>query len=544
MARGWSGFMKRFFMKNQSKISKKITPIIAISVFGCLLAYWIVKGNYFLILITFLPLFIFLASGLVLKGTHSMGDLKEIDKLHVHVRNQHPHLLALILVLVIIGLNVFAPGEPTIFQRVLASLILLMGFIPTFLYIKKNESGIPFLPLFGVIYSIYYALPIFTLEDYTVKFTVLPHASLGKALLLATLGFLMLLLSYYKLPGRAIGRHLPRISIYWNPQKAKLWAIILCVFGLLINYLSLIVQVPTQFTAAIFFLSQLSIVGMGILFILQLKGQLNKAGKILLWGIFLPLIILIILGAGMIARVLFIIIFLSLTYWHFRRKIPWKAAVVTALLLIALLSVRGEFRELTWGGAYAEKNPIGKSMLFSELVFTKRESYTKGSELASTRTAHILSFAYVVDLTPERVPYWMGKTYLTLLWTPIPRVIFPWKPEKTLGQEFGHRYGFLDPFDLTTSCNLSQLIEMYANFGIIGVIIGMFIVGVIYRSLNEMLCHPKAGEGGLLIGLFIFMGLANIESDLSLVFGGVIHYIILLAIFSRLIKEGSPAKSH
>ncbi|MFH1702701.1 MAG: hypothetical protein ABIB41_04595 [Nitrospirota bacterium] len=521
---------------------KKIIPIIVFSIYGCLAAFWILRDNYLLILVTFLPIFIFVSIKFVLKGAPSINDLKEIDKLHVHVRNQHPHLLVLILVLVIIGLNVFAPGEPTILQRLLASLILVLGFIPTFIYIKRNESGIPFLPLFGVIYSIYYALPIFILEEYTVGLTFLSHVSLEKALLLATVGLFMLLLSFYKLPGKSIGRHLPRISIYWNPQKAKFWAIILSVFGLLINYLSLIVQVPTQFTAVIHFLSQLSIVGMGVLLILQLQGQLNKAGKILLWGIFLPLIILIRLGTGFIAPTLFIIIFLSLTYWHFRRKIPWKIAVGTVLLFIILLSIRGEFRELTWGGgAYAGKNPIEKSMLFSELVFTERESYAKGFEFTSTRTAHILTFGHVVDLTPETVPYWMGKTYLALPWTPIPRVIFPWKPEKTLGQEFGHRYSLLYLSDYTTSYNFCQLIEMYANFGIIGVIIGMFIVGVIYRSLYEMLCHPKAGEGGLLIGLFIFMGLANIESDFSLVFGGVIYNIVLLVIINRLMRSRSPA---
>lgn len=527
-------------MKNQSKVSKKIIPIIVISIYGCLAAFWILRDNYFLILVTFLPILIFASIELVLKGTPLKSNIKEMDKPHFPVRNQHPHLLALILVLVIIGLNVFAPGEPTILQRLLASLILLLGFIPTFLYIKKNELGIPFLPLFGVIYSIYYAIPIFTLEEYSIHFTALPEASLEKALLLSAVGLFMLLLSFYKLPGKSIGRHLPRISIYWNPPKAKFWGIILCVLGLVINYLNLIMPVPLQFASVIGFLAQFSIIGIGILLILQFQGRLNRSGKVLLWGIFLPLIVSIRLGTGAVAQTLFIIIFLSLTYWHFRRKIPWKIAVGGALLFIALLSVRGEFRELTWEGAYAGKSPIEKSMLFAELAFTERESHPEGLDLALTRTAHILSFAYVVDLSPESVPYWMGKTYLTLLWTPIPRVIFPWKPTKTLGQEFGHRYNLLHPSDYTTSYNFCQLIEMYANFGIIGVIIGMFLVGIIYRSLYEMLCHPKAGEGGLLIGLVIFMGLANMESDFSLVFGSLIYNIILLAIINRLMKSKSP----
>ena len=67
------------------------------------------------------------------------------------------------LIAVIAGLNMLAPAKPNYLQRFLASLILVMGFIPTFLYIQKNELGIPFLPLFGAIYSIYYSLPIFIL---------------------------------------------------------------------------------------------------------------------------------------------------------------------------------------------------------------------------------------------------------------------------------------------------------------------------------------------------------------------------------------------
>jgi hypothetical protein len=310
----------------------------------------------------------------------------------------------------------------------------------------------------------------------------------------------------------------------------------LSVFGLVVSYLFSVVQVPVQFASTIGFLAQFSIIGIGILFILQLQGHLNKAGKVLLWMVFLPLISLIRLGTGALAQMLFIIIFLSLAYWHFRRKIPCKTAVGTILLFILFLNVRTEFRNLTWGGLYSDYNPIGKSMLFAKMAFGERESFAKGAELGSSRTAHILSFAHVIDLTPETVPYWMGKTYLTLLWMPIPRVIFPWKPEKTLGQEFGHRYGLLHSSDYTTSFNFSQLVEMYANFGVIGIIVGMFIVGIIYRALYEMLCHPNAGEGGLLIGLFIFMGLSNIESDFSVVFGNVLYYIILLVIINRFMR--------
>ena len=68
-------------------------------------------------------------------------------------------------------------------ERILASIILILGCIPTFLYFKQNDKGIPFLPLFGLIYSIYYGLPIFFLEDFGVfKQIYVPQAAVEKAL--------------------------------------------------------------------------------------------------------------------------------------------------------------------------------------------------------------------------------------------------------------------------------------------------------------------------------------------------------------------------
>ena len=359
-----------------------------------------------------------------------------------------------------------------------------------------------------------------------------------KALLLAAIGLFMLLIAYYKIPGKSIGRCVPRISIYWSLPKAKFWAIILGILGLIFGYLRLSANIPVQFAQIALFLSELLIISIGVLFILQLQGRLHKTGKILLWIVFLPSIFLLRLGVGSIAPVLLVSIFLLLTDWYFRRKIPWKLAIGIVLLFIFLSSVKVEFRQLTSEkGAYSGKNPVEKSILFAELASTKKVPLDKGYTVAINRIAHSLfTFAYVVDLTPKTIPYWMGYSYRALLWAPIPRVIFPWKPTITLGQEFGHRYAFLRSVDYSTSWNLPQIVEMYANFGIIGVIIGMFLMGVIYRSLYEMFCHPKAGEGSILIGLFVFMRLSLIESDFATVFGNIAHYIILLVIINKLMK--------
>jgi hypothetical protein len=447
----------------------------------------------------------------------------------------------LILAMVIIDLNLFTPANANFTQRCLASIIFILGFLPTFFYIGKNESGIPFLPFFGMIYIVYYALPIFALKNYTIALISPPSDSLTKALLLAAGGLFMLLTAYYKTSGKFIGRLVPRISIYWDLPKAKFWAITLGSIGLIFSYLRLVITIPERFTQIVLFMAELSIIGIGTLFILQLQGRLNKTSKILLWVVFLPSLFLVKLGTGSIAQILLVVIFLTFTYCCFRKKIPWKPALVMILLLIFFSSVKEEFRNLAWWGASSDKSPIEKSLLFADLVFKKNNAFSRGCAVAAERTSHtLLSFAHVVGLTPEIVPYWRGNSYYALLWAPIPRVIFPLKPTITLGQDFGHRYGFLYPTDYSTSWNLPQLVEMYANFGVIGVLFGMFIMGIIYRMLYEMFCHPKAGEGGLLIGLFIFTKLTNIESDFSTVFGNIAQYIILLVIVSGLMKGRAP----
>jgi hypothetical protein len=80
------------------------------------------------------------------------------------------------------------------------------------------------------------------------------------------------------------------------------------------------------------------------------------------------------------------------------------------------------------------------------------------------------------------------------------------------------------------------------NFGIIGVIVGMFLMGVIYRFFYEIFCHPEAGEGGLLIGFFIFSRIANIESDFSIVFANVLYFIIPLIIINWFISNKGKSK--
>jgi hypothetical protein len=64
-------------------------------------------------------------------------------------------------------------------------------------------------------------------------------------------------------------------------------------------------------------------------------------------------------------------------------------------------------------------------------------------------------------------------------------------------------------------------VEFYANFGEIGVLIGMTIVGLAYRLLDNDLNRAGQPLQVTICNLVLLVPLLNIESDFSLVFGGL-----------------------
>ena len=122
----------------------------------------------------------------------------------------------------------------------------------------------------------------------------------------------------------------------------------------------------------------------------------------------------------------------------------------------------------------------------------------------------------------------------------MPRFLWPDKPFKGLGQAFGHRYRYLDPTNLTTVINLPILVEFYANFGAGAVVIGMLIVGLIYGTLVSIVNRPGQSLLLSMIGLTLLLPLLLIESDFSLVFGGLpLSGLALWAIYTLMVRSAN-----
>ena len=279
----------------------------------------------------------------------------------------------------------------------------------------------------------------------------------------------------------------------------------------------------------------------GLLFIEFLKGRLSKIPIFLLLGLAIPYLIIRDFATGLLAPLFLDISLLLFLFWYIKRKIPIWGILLGLLFLFPLFSAKNEYRRYVWFGTYRYANAFKKTELFfnilaEDLKEHKLKMFKDGFEVFIKRANHLSEFAICIEETPSIIPYWHGHSLKPLLTAVIPRFIMPWKPVESMGQEYGHRYNFLNPNDYGTSINLPMLIELYINFGAIGIIIGMFLIGVVYRILYRIMNYEGMGEGVAVIGAIIFMNLMNIESNISLVFGNVVENTIIMYLIFLVLK--------
>lgn len=282
--------------------------------------------------------------------------------------------------------------------------------------------------------------------------------------------------------------------------------------------------------------------GLASLTILALRGALERWAWIaLLVGGFLYVFLRV--GEGSVAQAVFPTVALCLTIWGVGRRVPLSALIVLITSVVLLRGNADRFREETWSEGSTGASSLAQSERFMEMAKESAGADGAGSlDLVLARMNQLAILGYVFGETPALVPYWNGETYRTALASFVPRVIWPDKPTKVIGQEFGHRYQILHPEDESTSINLPILVEMFVNFGWNGAILGMLLIGALYRWLMDLINRPALGEGMVVVAAITMSRMLNIESDFSLTFGALPFQIAALVLVTRFIfKPVSPS---
>lgn len=417
-------------------------------------------------------------------------------------------------------------------------LIIVIGLFPTaiFLLVRAESDLIPLMPLHGMFYI--FSLGIVALSD-KMKWIIYDPIIIKDGLILAVLGLVFLNLGYY-LSLRIISnrrrsiRFLDDLSV--KRQMLIGWTLYI-IYLLFIIFPSL-----SSINTVKHFPSVAMYISLGMLFQLTIKFPSLKVNTFLFILALTFILIKEILGGALIVPVM-VGVFLAVIYWKLKGSIPWGFGLLIFLFVIVINPVKHSYRSLeAYGGIAFKEMSFGKkfsmySDSFGDFFNNDKGVLTTINNDVSTvnRIANIPKLVDVVQRTPDEVPYWMGETYLPIFTFFIPRIIWPNKPVEKIGQEFGHRYGYLDENDRTTSMNLPWIIEMYANFGKNGIILGMFFIGVLFRFLVQKLSVSTNNGVEYIVGASVVIQLFFASSNFSLMTGGVFMKYIFSLLLLRIL---------
>lgn len=429
---------------------------------------------------------------------------------------------------------------------ILGIVFIWISAIPVLAYFAGfDRASVPFMPLVGVFYFAFFALPVFTLKYWTlwpkgyriysdVYFTEIE----SEPILVATLSVFAMFLGFY-LFKNSFFKKLPtlKISSVSEPRVITVLLWILMAGHLIFEFSPSLQSISSIGQLA----SPAGFVAFGGLFLQWRRGNLPLIQSLALLLICLPLEVFWRVRILFLTDILLFVVFLILILW---REKFYKMIIALALIgsmIIASYGLTITVRNNpSFAGSFTDK------LSFTQKVFSQfilgGEAATIGNTLfdkvnesrvgaLARRTGHIWLFHNVYINTPDPVPYWNGETYKPLLTSFIPRLLYADKPKEQRGHEFGVRYNYLPKSDKETSVNIPWLVELQANFPPAGVVLGMAFFGIFLAFLDKTLNAPEAGDLEFVIGTTILFPLFYQESNFSVMVGSILPLFIVLCLY-------------
>ncbi|HTB22789.1 MAG TPA: O-antigen polysaccharide polymerase Wzy [bacterium] len=420
-------------------------------------------------------------------------------------------------------------------KNLLAALVLSLGLSPMAAWFLEGQGGdFPIFQLHTLYYGMNYGLASLYANP---QLTAVSESDRVVALQATAMGLGVMLWAYYFIGVRLFRRIRPlKVTTPVPYENFLRWAWVIAfisaikkITGVDFGPLEMLVYQPLLYLgwmANTFILVDLLVYKRG-----------KKLRSMFFFGLLMFFQFFSAIGSGLFSNILILVFFMIFVYLNVKKRVLMKVIVLSVVFFVILEPLKNEFRLLTWGPKNTSVSAVQRASIFAELLVSKYSAY---SSVASTSVNQVVSriddaytLARVMQQTPDYVPYSNGSTYLSLLTIWIPRAIWPDKPQGNIGNTWAHWYGLLDQDDFTTSYNLPWIVEFYINFGWAGIIVGMFLSGILFAWLAAFFCFPGASALEYSAAVPLLLNLWYAESNFALVAGGLIIGLVVLRVYMK-----------
>ena len=375
-------------------------------------------------------------------------------------------------------------------------------------------------------------------------------SAVNKALGLGLLGLISMWLGYYclsKNPGRRISALANKLlPDEWRVDTAIVRILLLFIIGISIQIVGVFAGLALSntgvgldpasgFFGVVGYLSTISL----ILFSLFVFRRKASGGRMLLtmivWCGMLLLQALLAFITGSRGPVLISFFFVPMICYNYTVKhINMKQLVtlVVIMLVVTLVIIMPLARPLRATRIMWFAGSLSEYLRTLRTARQESSKQTLGDTFIEFTQRQIVleNFAIAISKTPDVIPYKNGKTFLSVATNLIPRFIWSKRVAYDYNYEFSKEYaGWQGTRGSTGATNIG---ELYMNFGITGLVIGMFILGLLYRSIYKNLIGTQAvGDLKILVYSCFLLGFMWIEGGLGpLIVDILIKTLTLIAV--------------
>jgi hypothetical protein len=385
---------------------------------------------------------------------------------------------------------------------------------------------------FGVraVYDLIYGSSLLALDPGGEDFSLV-----NAALFVSILGFLAFWFGYQRRIGRAVARSLPSLPRRWNWSIVLPIALLSAALGWGVEWIVIVSQAGSLSAWVVANKDELLRLAEGTTYLEIISGSLRSIALLLLiilskikhkkwvwavFGLFFVLEIMFDFVSGSRAALLFLLLKMVILFFMMSRRTyktslrftyPISVLIVLGFFMFPILST---VRFLGIGS-------IGASISFLSLTNLFR--------VVLDRLHGLDSLALIMRKVPREVSYTFASELGVLAVSWIPRKIWPDKPIISLGEIFCQKMVPPGVFGESTSVAITLTGQFYWDLGVVGVLVGMTLVGVLWKSLYEYFVRPKGNLSNVLVTAVMFPSFfVPVEQDLISVF--TLHLFSLLIV--------------
>lgn len=346
----------------------------------------------------------------------------------------------------------------------------------------------------GLLYFIYFGLgAIWSINDPVhVAFDIYIVPFMSTAMLYCLLGYAALLAGYFGPWGRG------EVKRKWEEfPRGTMFLLLTGLLGLA-GSLSEAAWSQSRWLGASFPVvlssmaqfSPLFLFAWALAWLMVFSGRTTRSQRRVIWLVLTPGAALVVLTSMTDKSLVMTLAGLPVIgLWYARRRIPWKILVALLILLVfVIFPFYNNFRaldpRLPW---------MARVTITSETIRGwDFENYWEQSAITvKRRMALANSVAVVIRDVPRWVPYANGETlFLPAIGFFIPRVLWPDKPSFSMGRDFAETFRVVHMLDSETRVSVTVPGELYWNFDLPGIIVGMALWGLALRFF-----YRRYGEG-------------------------------------------------